>query len=193
MNYIKVAFLIATLAMVSGYKFRCWAFCTDQTSTQHDYIEQRDKCRNYAQLKLDMSLRNTPGYIDGKTKKGQLVSLFSECMANNGWTVPDGKAPGAPGGPATLQNAAVPATPAQATDDALADAYREKASLSRSSECAFARHAALNSSIAAARARACDAECAQRLSAAPDAPRPAACAADVDPDSDLIRGRERDE
>lgn len=194
MPWIRVFFLLAALTATSGFKFRCWIFCIDQTSVQNDYVDERDRCREYAQLKLDMAMRDTPG--DEKTRKAKLVSLFSECMGNNGWSVPDGKgdkkpdaaaaaAAAPPPSPATAQ----PTLPAQQGTTPVAVAATapdNKAHLSRSAECAFARHAAANSSNAAARAAACDLECANRLKAAPDAPRPAACPSE--PGEDLSKG-----
>src|SRR6476619_5636952 len=89
MPWLRIAFLVTALAVTSGYRFRCYWFCIDQTGIQNDYVEQRDRCREYAELKLDMAMRGGPQ--DEKTRKSKLVSLFSECMGNNGWTVPDGK------------------------------------------------------------------------------------------------------
>jgi len=192
MPWLRVSFLIFVLAVSSGYRFRCYAFCTDQTSTQNDYIEQRDRCREYAELKVDMRMRESAATAanpnEPKSKQVKLVSLFNECMSNNGWNIVD-----APKGGATP-----PATPNATTAAVQApvpvvDQQQEKASLSRSAECMFARHAAANSTIAAARAKACDLECSQRLAASPEAPRPAACPADVDPNSNLTRGWEREE
>ena len=160
-------------------------FCTDMTSVQQDYVEQRDKCREYAQLKSD-SAGDTPS-------EKRLVAAFSECMGKNGWTVPSGQEgetkpgnmPGFPpvqtsptakgvAAPAVMATAPTPATPAPSAD---AQSY-----LKRASECAFARHSSAVSSNAAARAKACDIECAQRLKAMPEAPRPAACPAESTPD-----------
>lgn len=187
---LKILFLVAVLAATSGYRFRCWAFCTDQVSVQHDYVEQRDRCRDYAQLKLDMAMRSVKGTKDEKSRRTQLVNLFSECMAKNGWTVDD-KAEKALASAPTPAPMPIANNVGTSTTEAETAAY-EKASLTRASECAFARHAAAHSSIAAARAKACDLECAGRLSAAPDAPRPAACPSG-EPSPELSKGRERDE
>ncbi len=193
-----IALLIASMQLVSAYKFRCWMFCTDQTAVQNDYINDRDSCRSYAQLRIETDTSNSE-LMDSKNRSSKLVSLFSACMADKGWTVPDGGKPGQQASaPVPVQNSAAPAiasaanpapvaavaavAPAAvvANSDAatLAAQRREKAFLARSSECAFARHGAAYSSVAAARAQACDIECTQRLKAAPDAPRPAACPAD---------------
>lgn len=199
MPWFRVTFLLFVMAVSSGYRFRCYMFCVDQTSTQNDYIEQRDRCRDYAELKVDMALRNIPGYTDGKTKKTQLVALFNECMANNGWNIAGEQKPPAtsaattPVQPSPTTTNGTPATPAQAVAAPVVKDYEDKASLSRSADCAFARHAAANSSNAAARAKACDLECAQRLKAAPDAPRPAACPSDVNPNPEMARGHDKEE
>lgn len=227
MSRTKLLILIAALLVSSGYRFRCYWLCTDQTSIQHDYIEERDRCREYAEAKVDMTMNNLKkNPNDEKARKGQLVSLFSECMANHGWTVPDGRdknIAGATGGSSTgkdttLSSAAAAATAqdaaaagiitgeaarnsAAATDastavrglsagEAATAAGLEKAFLARKAECDFARHSANSSSIANARAQACDIECAQRVKNAPDAPRPAACPAEFNPS--LSKGVERE-
>lgn len=177
---LKVMVLVAVLAGTSGFRFRCYWFCTDQTSVQSDYVADRDRCRKFAELKLDMAMRDSVSdrlFEIQKDRKGKLVELFSECMARTGWTVPDGKE-----GHADV--AVVPpivVTPTAPATDPQMEKYRLKASISRSSECNFARYAASTSSIAAARAKACNLECAQRLKAAPDAPRPAACPSEFNP------------
>jgi hypothetical protein len=147
---------------------------------QHDYIEQRDACRSYAEAKVDLSLKELGKTGDAKAHNAQLVALFSECMGNHGWTVPDGRdknsaaaaATPTPATPAPVANGQ-PASPAAAT--AAAAQQQDKAFLMRNAECNFVRENAPYSAISAARAKACDLECEQRLKHAPDAPRPAAC------------------
>jgi hypothetical protein len=183
MYRFRLVFLIAVALMSSGYKFRCWWMCQDQTAIQNDYVEQRDRCRQYAQLKLDMAMRSAGERNNPQTRNARLISLFSDCMGQNGWNTTDLKAappvsplatPGMPvnktpgNAPAALAGQA-PAAPAPV------DAQEEHAALTRKAECAFARQSAAVSSLAATRARACDLECAQRLKLAPDAPRAAAC------------------
>lgn len=173
MMQLRLIFLVVVLISTTGYRFRCWWACTDQTAIQHDYIEQRDHCRAYAQLKLDMVMRNNN--IEGTplNRQTQLVNLFSDCMATKGWDIPKGS---------TGTGTTPPVPPIADLDktqpskeDKLAVQQEKKWALTRSSECAFARNAAAYSSISAARAKACDLECEQRLKEAPDAPRPAAC------------------
>ena len=222
MFWLRILFLLTALHVTSAYRWRCYFACTDQTSTQEDYVEQRDKCREYAQLKVDMAQRESGA--DDRSHKSQLVSLFSQCMGNNGWIVPDGKgdpnkkpvaaapamepakvAPVAAVAPQAFATASPPnkaeakATPtaepakvapvaavAAVAPQAVAPASQpnkaaEKATLSRTSECAFARHSAAVSSIAAKRAQACDMQCVHATKAAPGGPRPASCPPDVSP------------
>lgn len=177
------------LQATSAYRFRCWFACVDQTSTQNDYVEQRDRCRKYAQLRSEVSIRSAGNAASDQSRKSELVSLFSKCMEQNGWTISEVKDKDKSPAPAPVQP-----QPGQATAAAVAptqpDPAYQKASLSRSAECAFARHAASASSRAAARAAACDLECAQRLKASPDAPRPAACPSGPTPD--LSKGRDKE-
>lgn len=191
MTWLRLLFLITAMTAMSGYRFRCYFACTDQTSTQNDYVEQRDHCREYAQLKVDMAMRESGMGMDDRNRKSQLVSLFSQCMGNNGWTVPDGKGEGAtrkadappPAANAIASQAATAAPPAAAAHS------EEKANITRASECAFARYSAAVSSNAATRAQACDLECEQALRAAPGAPRPASCPADTS--ERLAKGSEK--
>jgi hypothetical protein len=186
MAFVAV-FLTFVLMATSGYVFRCNWMCTDQTSVQEDYVEQRDRCRKDAQLQVDTS----SAALDENTKKAQLVSAFSRCMAENGWAVPDsGKAATGAAPAAAATAVAVPAAAAPAAATTAAKAAEEKATLSRASECAFARQSADVSSIAAARAKACDLECEQYLKAAPEAPRPAACPANFK--ESLAKGVEKE-
>jgi len=191
MPNLKFIFLVAVLALTSGYRFRCYAFCTDQTSVQDEYTEQRDHCRQYAQLKSETSTAKAGSEF---SRKGQLISLFSECMGRNGWTVPDGKEglPKTAGpAPAAAVGAAANSAATAPPQDPAATAAEDKAFIARASECSFARQAADSSSISATRAQACDIECAQRLRAAPDAPKPAACPAEIK--SGLSKGNDKEE
>lgn len=148
--------------------------CQDQTSIQNDYIEQRDRCREYSQLKLDMAMRTSGQHNNDQNRRAMLVKLFGECMGQNAWNVSDNKPDKDTGKPKTPEEAAAAATAAA----------EERAALSRASECAFARQSANVSSLAATRAKACDLECSQRLKLAPDAPRPAACPSDIGANGD---------
>lgn len=197
MFILRILFLLTALTVTSGYRFRCYLACTDQTSTQADYVEQRDKCREYAQLKIDMAMRENGGF-DDRARKSNLVSLFSQCMGNNGWIVPDGKGdagkkldaaaqqPAPP--PNTITSQAATAAPPPAAV-AAANKNEERANMMRASECAFARQAASVSSNARARAQACDIQCEHALRSSPGAPRPASCPPDYAPR--LAKGNEK--
>lgn len=187
---LRLIFLAFVLVVTPGYRFRCWWMCTDQTAIQHDYVEQRDHCRAYAQLKLDMVSRNS-GQTDAPSRKTQLVNLFSECMEKKGWDIPSARAQEEAGNGENPLEAKAGAAPAPAKEDKIARTQEKKWSLTRSSECAFARHAAAYSSISAARAKACDLECSERLKNAPEAPRPAACPS-VGPSPAYATGVERE-
>lgn len=181
MPWIRAAFLLAVIMISSGYRFRCWWMCQDQTAIQNDYIERRDHCREYAQLKLDLSIRSGGEADTEQARKARIISLFGECMAENGWSMTSTSGlDKLSGGPAQQGTAGQPGA-GQAPSQAQIQAAEDRAALSRASECAFARQAASVSSISAARAKACDLECAQRLRLAPDAPRPAACPSGPDP------------
>ena len=186
MPWYKLAFLVFVMVASSGYRFRCYWLCTDQTAIQNDYVEERDRCRGYAEAKVDLSLKEIGKTGDEKARNGQLVALFSQCMANHGWTVPDGKdGKGLSGGataavdPKAAAGIAAGAGPiaASATDAR----QQDKAFLMRQAECDFARADAPYNKISAARAEACDMECNQRLKNAPDAPRPGACPSSFKP------------
>ncbi len=170
--------MVLTTTSCTGYKFRCWWGCTDQTAIQNDYIAERNRCRDYAQLKLDLSARNTGDPDNDQSRKARLVNLFNECMANNGWGIVEGKQDKPAAAKPAAAGAAAATPPATNAATAAAD---DKSALSRSAECAFARQSTSVSSLAAARAKACDLECAQRLRLAPEAPRPAACPAEMAP------------
>jgi hypothetical protein len=186
MPWIRAVFLVAILLSTSGYRWRCYMACTDQTSTQNDYIEQRDYCREYAQLKVNMASREAGDEL--KSRKATLVSLFSQCMGANGWTVPDGKGDGSKKPDVTPIAAATPVA-AVAPAPAPVNKVAEKAVMTRTAECAFARHSASVSSIAKLRAEACDLQCAEGLRTAPNAPRPASCPSD--PSEKLSTGNDK--
>lgn len=190
MPWFRALFLIAVITVTPGYMFRCYLFCIDQTAVQDNYVEQRDRCREYAQMKLDMAMRDVEGPHDEKARKAQLVTLFSQCMGNNGWTVPDGKEKPTAGATPLQPPTGVGIPPVPTAASVAADKAESKAAVSRASECAFARYSADVSANAAARAAACDTECEERLRAAPEAPLPAACPAESKPK--LSKGVEKD-
>lgn len=84
--------LVAIVLLSSG--FRCWILCADQTGIQNDYVSQRDECGDEAQDKIDDAEKAGGAPLDEKTRKNKLATLFSDCMAENGWTVLDNKSGG---------------------------------------------------------------------------------------------------
>lgn len=190
---LKTLFLLGVALLASGFRFRCWFLCSDQTSTQHQYVEARDRCRDYASLKLDMAMRQEKvARDDGSGRKALLVALFSECMGREGWTVPDGREGKSHAAADALAERTLSQAPEAPLDAAAAaETAARRAGVARAAECQFARQSATVSGKAAARARACDLECAQRLKAAPDAPRPAACPSGLAPE--LATGRDKEE
>jgi len=207
MNYrrtIHILLLLSAMQATSAYKQRCWFLCKEQTAIQNDYVSDRDRCRNYSQLRIDTDT-SSPELLESGPRKAKLISLFSACMSEKGWTVPDGKYSQQASAPTPVPNPATPGltfVPTKAASTAaapiaasaavaatapsaaaMATQQRNRAFLARSTECAFSRHSSGQSAAASARAQACDIECAERLKASPDAPRPAACPADVNTNS----------
>jgi len=90
MRQISLIFLLCVVLFSSGYRFRCFFFCKEQTAVQNDYVENRDDCQDYAQAKLDDAMANSPNPDSEKAQQAKLVSLFSECMVKKGWDVPSG-------------------------------------------------------------------------------------------------------
>lgn len=88
MHKLHLAFLLVAALMTSGFNFRCYFFCEDQTGIQNDYVADRDECRDVAQNKLDEKNANNPTPLGAKESKAQLVALFNECMSVNGWDFP---------------------------------------------------------------------------------------------------------
>ncbi len=179
----RISFLILSMQLLSAYNIRCWFFCTEQTAIQDEYTDARDFCRSYSQLRFETE---TATSSDDKGRTAKMIALFSECMSEKGWSVPDGKPAGGPGSPPAAA-AAAPAPAAKsetelsakmAAEEAKREKRRQQAFLLRSSECAFARHGAQYSSVSAARATACDIECAEKRKLSPQSPRPAACPAE---------------
>lgn len=88
MRQFRLILLLSVAIMCSGYRWRCYAFCNDQTAIQNDYTEQRDECRVHAQDNLDAEMAKTNTPDSAKARKAKLVLLFSECMSRYGWEVP---------------------------------------------------------------------------------------------------------
>lgn len=111
---LHVILLLAMMQAVSAFKWRCWFFCTEQTGVQNDYVSDRDTCREYAQLRAETDTSSAQP-ANERNRTAQLVAMFSSCMADRGWTVPDGK--GNQGSvPANAATAAHPAGSATGSD-----------------------------------------------------------------------------
>lgn len=60
--------------------------CIDQTSIQHTYVAQRDLCQAKAEVDITKYI-HTDKQVKEEDRNAQLVTLFSECMFAQGWTV----------------------------------------------------------------------------------------------------------
>lgn len=71
--------------------------CVDQTSVQRAYISQRNECQGVAENRLEDYL-NPFVKNSEQTRNATLVTLFSDCMFDRGWTVaaPDREKTGVP-------------------------------------------------------------------------------------------------
>ncbi len=88
MPKFRLILLLSVAVLSSGYRWRCYAACDEQTSIQNDYVEQRDECREEAQNNLDAAMAKTANPNSEKARKAKLVVLFSDCMGKFGWDVP---------------------------------------------------------------------------------------------------------
>ena len=71
----------------------CWMIgmllllgCVDQTSIQSDYLSERDDCQSEAEDRID-DYSEGADEADIRLRNSKLVSLFSDCMFEHGWTV----------------------------------------------------------------------------------------------------------
>lgn len=148
--------------------------CFEPTSTQRQYADFRDQCREYAELKTSSGLIQSRS---GEEQKKNLLLSFRDCMQRNGWSVTapnqEGQTArtdavdGSPEGEVTVMTTAAPIQPVQGS--------RQENFTRRAAECAYARQAKEHSSNARAIAKACDIECENTRKLAPDMPTPAAC------------------
>lgn len=165
----QILCLIASMQMLSGFTFRCWWFCTDQTAIQNDFLDDRAECQGVADEKLGPEIAPSPNEAPNKAARTQkLISIFSDCMKTKGWTipVPEGKA-SPPPQPAPVALKAAPPPPPAPKIDSYAKRYNE---------CSYARHSADISSVAHVRAKECDVQCTKELrSWKYGERRPAAC------------------
>lgn len=60
--------------------------CKNQTTVQRSYVTNRDQCQIFAEQNLGRFL--SPGEeTDVRSRNAKLVTLFSDCMFEQGWTV----------------------------------------------------------------------------------------------------------
>jgi hypothetical protein len=90
MRQVTLVFLLCVSLFSSGYRFRCFLFCHEQTGVQNNYVENQADCQDYAQAKLDDAMSSEVNPDSEKGQQAKLVSLFSDCMAKKGWDVPSG-------------------------------------------------------------------------------------------------------
>lgn len=186
MRHYHIPILLCAWMGLSAFNY-CFIICSENTTIQQDYTRKRDHCRELAELKADIR-GNTSD--DMEARKTQLVSIFSECMGQQGWAVPKPGADADKKGTITAgplgsglgrsasaannektQEAPLPSQPA--TEPTLTE--EEQAYRRRAAECAFARHAADISVVSRTRAEACDLECTDRLKHGALGVKPAAC------------------
>lgn len=142
----------------------------ETTSTQRDYADKRDVCREYSELRV--ATLSQPGAGKGQRR---LLKEFGRCMQREGWGV-SGPRTGPivdsvpPGGTVPGQPNPTPLPPQPKPNKARKTAYQQ-----RSAECAYARHAADHSARAAAMAKQCAAQCKEKLARGAGKRRPAAC------------------
>lgn len=60
--------------------------CTNQTSIQMDYTSNRDECQIMAEQNINRFVEPGQQY-DPRSINAKLVTLFSDCMFERGWTV----------------------------------------------------------------------------------------------------------
>ncbi len=60
--------------------------CTSQTTIQSGYNGDRDECQTLSELKLPLYIKQNEE-MDMKQRNAKLVTLFSDCMFERGWTV----------------------------------------------------------------------------------------------------------
>ena len=59
--------------------------CENQTSIQNAYVANRNTCQLMAEQNIDRFM--APGESNLRARNAKLVTLFSDCMFDQGWTV----------------------------------------------------------------------------------------------------------
>lgn len=90
MRQLTLVFLLCVSLFSSGYRFRCFLFCHEQTGVQNDYLENSNDCNDYADTKLSDAIENEPNPDSEKAQNVKFRELFRDCMAKKGWDVPSG-------------------------------------------------------------------------------------------------------
>jgi hypothetical protein len=60
--------------------------CVNQTTVQNDYVTHRDGCQRYAESNIARFMQSGE-MEDIRARNAKLVTLFSDCMFERGWTV----------------------------------------------------------------------------------------------------------
>lgn len=171
-NYTPI--LLTAFFMLTGcgiYEFN---------DTQRQYVTARDSCRELAELRATTDMGRafpTAGERQTRNIKKELLEVFADCMKRQGWSVSGPTDGGGGGGEPPIDiSVAPPRQAAYIPPEVINEQLVIERERKRAAECAYARQAADNSSRARAIAKACEIECKNRLEAAPDGPRPGACA-----------------
>ena len=94
----KIAWMVVLLLL---------AGCGESSRIQDDYVAQRDSCQFLAEQQIVKY--QVPGkVVTPQARNAELVTLFSDCMAKNGWQVATPKREDAPGGTPANAPAAAP-------------------------------------------------------------------------------------
>jgi hypothetical protein len=95
----KIAWIVALLLL---------AGCGESSRIQDDYVAQRDSCQFLAEQQIVKY--QVPGkVVTPQARNAELVTLFSDCMAKNGWQVATPKREDATVGTPAIAPAAAPA------------------------------------------------------------------------------------
>jgi len=83
------------------------AGCGESSRIQDDYVAQRDSCQSLAEQQIVKY--QVPGkVVSPQARNAELVTLFSDCMAKNGWQVATPKREDAPDSSPAIAPAAAP-------------------------------------------------------------------------------------
>lgn len=77
-SFMRISAALLAFLAVSG--------CENQTTVQGDYVSHRDQCQLYAEGNIGRFV-DTNQPVDLRARNAKLVTLFSDCMFEMGWTV----------------------------------------------------------------------------------------------------------